>query len=204
VQGGHSVSDFDVNVAPLVSSGLILYKNHAAGTPPYNYNPATAADPEMQFMTRIDAATQNGSEQIFVPSATGAWLPTTRVGVYDPDQPNATGTALKKVGAVLAYGPAFGNPRAGWGEYEAGHAPPGTAPASAGAIRASFDFILQAGIAHTPQFTASSFPPTLTAGNTAPVSATIGLGSMKLVSFQWTSTGGGTFSNQTAVTDLTT
>src|SRR5262249_56163623 len=117
VQGGHSVSDFDVNVAPLVSSGLILYKNHAAGTPPYNYNPATSADPEMQFTTRIDAATQNGSEQIFVPSATGAWLPTTHVGVYDPTQANASGTTISKSAAVLAFGPAFGDPTKSWPTY---------------------------------------------------------------------------------------
>jgi uncharacterized repeat protein (TIGR01451 family) len=200
----HSVSDLDNSVAHLLSSGLILYKNHKAGTPPYNYNPSTAADPEMQFTTRIDAATQNGSEQIYVPSATGAWLPTTHVGVYDPDQPNASGTTLSKNAGVLTYGPAFGDPTAGWVMYEGGHSLAGTAPANVGAMRAFFDFILHAGIAHTPQITDSSFPPTLTAGAAGTVSATIGLGSMRLVSYQWTSTNGGTFSNQSAVTDPTT
>jgi uncharacterized repeat protein (TIGR01451 family) len=206
-QACHSVSDLDVNGGPLahlLSSGLILFKNHKAGTPPYNYNPSTAADPEMQFTTRIDAATLNGSEQIYVPSATGAWLPTTGVGVYDPDQPNATGTTLNKVGSVLTFGPAFGDPTKGWVMYEGGHSLAGTAPANVGAMRAFFDFILHAGIAHTPQIDAATFPPTLAAGASGTVSATIGLGSMRLVSYQWTSTNGGTFTNQSAVTDPTT
>jgi uncharacterized repeat protein (TIGR01451 family) len=200
----HSVSDFDVNVAHLLSSGLILYKNHKSGTPPYNYNPSTAADPEMQFTTRIDSATQNGSEEIYVPSAAGAWLPTTHVGVYDPDQPNASGTTLSKDAAVLAYGPAFGSSTAGWVMYEGGHSLSGTSPANVGAMRAFFDFILHAGIAHTPTFTASSFPSIMAAGSSGPVSATIALGNMKITGFQWTSSNGGTFTNQTAVTNPTT
>lgn len=73
---------------------------------------------------------------------------------------------------MLACRPAFGNANAGWVEYEAGHSLNGTA-ANVGAIRAFFDFFLQAGIAHTPQFTASSIPSTMTAGSTAPVTATI-------------------------------
>ena len=203
-QACHSVSDLAVNVTNFLSTGLILYKSHSNGTPPYNYNPTTAADPEMQFTTRIDAATQNGSEQIYVPSATGAWLPTTHVGVYDPTQANASGTTVSKSAAVLAYGPAYGSSTAGWVMYEGGHSLAGTSPANVGAMRAFFDFILQAGIAHTPQFTGSSFPPTLTPGGSGTVSATVALGSMKIVSYQWTSTNGGTFTNQTAVTDPAT
>jgi hypothetical protein len=172
-QACHSVSDLDNNVAHLLSSGLILYKNHSNGTLPYSYNPSTGADPEMQFMTRIDTATQNGSEQTYVPSATGAWLPTTHVAVYDPDQKNASGTTLDKNAAVLAYGPAFGNPNAGWVEYVGGHTLNGTAPANVGAMRAFFDFILQAGIAHKSQFTVSFIPSIMTSGSTVTVTATI-------------------------------
>src|SRR5262249_43956495 len=56
-------------------SGLILYKSHTNGSPPYNDNAAAAVDLEMQFTTRIDPATQDGSEQIYVPlSRCYGWL----------------------------------------------------------------------------------------------------------------------------------
>src|SRR5262249_60066026 len=51
---------------------------------------------------------------------------------------------------------------------------------------------------------ASSFPPTMTTGSSGTVSATIALGTNKIVSYQWTSSNGGTFTNQTAVTDPAT
>jgi hypothetical protein len=53
-------------------------------------------------------------------------------------------------------GPAYSTPPAGWVEEEGGHTAFGTAPANVGATWAFFGFILQAGIAHAPQFAASS------------------------------------------------
>jgi hypothetical protein len=53
-------------------------------------------------------------------------------------------------------GPARSNPPAGWVEDKGGHTEPGTAPANVGAMRAFFDLILRAGIAHPPVFTNSS------------------------------------------------
>src|SRR5262249_41744563 len=51
-----------------LSNTLVPWTSHSAGTPPYTYNPAAANDPELQIMNRLDAATQNGSEQIYVPT----------------------------------------------------------------------------------------------------------------------------------------
>src|SRR5262249_14165126 len=89
----------------LSNSGLIPFGSHSAGTPPYSYNPAAANDPEMQILNRLDAATQNGSEQIYVPTSAD-WRSTTTVAVYDPDHPNnpAGGTAPFNDAAVIAYG----------------------------------------------------------------------------------------------------
>jgi hypothetical protein len=42
----------------LSNSGLVPFGSHSNGTPPYSYNPASAADPEMQIMNNLDAATQ--------------------------------------------------------------------------------------------------------------------------------------------------
>jgi hypothetical protein len=53
-------------------------------------------------------------------------------------------------------GPACSTPPASWVEYVGGHTESGTAPANVGAMRAFFDFIIRAGIAHTPVFTNSS------------------------------------------------
>jgi hypothetical protein len=72
----------------------------------------------------------------------GHWLPTTGVAVFRPNQPNASGTILNRDAAVPAYGPAFGNP-----------APAGSSVKGTHGIRNG----LHAGIAHTPQFPASSF-----------------------------------------------
>jgi hypothetical protein len=200
----HRAINPNKNVTKFLDAGLIFFKNHAAGSPAHNDNPTTAADLEMQFSTRIDAATQKGSEQIHGPSATGAWLPTTHVAVDNPDQKNASGTTLSKVTSVLAYGPAYGNPTAGWVEFKGGHSLSGTAAANVGAIRAFFDFILHASIAHAPAFSASSFPPIMTAAISPTVSETVSLGNMTIVSAKFTDKGGGTFTEQPAITDPTT
>jgi hypothetical protein len=101
--------------------------DEGAGAPPSSYNPAPAA--AMQPLTRIDGATQNGSEQIFVPSASGAWLPTTHVAGDDPNQPNAPRTTLSKDASCWSSASAFG-------------------ASNVGAVRAFFDFV----ITHALQF----------------------------------------------------
>ena len=55
----------------------------ADGTVPYSYD--YDAEPFMQFMGILDGATENGSEQIYLPSA--GWRPSTKIGVCDPDHP---------------------------------------------------------------------------------------------------------------------
>jgi hypothetical protein len=55
------------------------YKAHSNGTPEYDDNPTTASEPGMQLMIPIDRTTHNGFEQIYVPSASGGWLPATNV-----------------------------------------------------------------------------------------------------------------------------
>ncbi|HVX56389.1 MAG TPA: hypothetical protein VHA37_01545, partial [Candidatus Saccharimonadales bacterium] len=95
--GCHSVSALEdlttVTVAGVptklnfLSNDLVPWTSHSGGTPPYSYNAAAANDPIMQIMNRLDSATQNGSEQIYVPTSLD-WRSTTTVAVYDPDQPN--------------------------------------------------------------------------------------------------------------------
>src|SRR5262249_38711395 len=175
-----------------LSNTLVPGTSHSAGTPPYTYNPAAANDPELQIMNRLDAATQNGSEQIYVPTAAG-WRSTTTVAVFDPDHPNnpAGGTSPFNKAAIIAYGNAFGNASMGLVMYEAGHSLAGTAAANIAAQRAFFNFLLTQGIGKAPQATVT-IPP-ITAGQSVTLTATISGGSGSY-SYQWLSSNGGIFS----------
>src|SRR5262249_51965818 len=152
--GCHSVSEMEnliINGTTrtnfLTNGGLVPFGSHSAGTPPYSYNSSSANDPIMQIMNRLDAATQNGSEQIYVPTSAD-WRSTTTVAVFDPDHPNnpVGGTSPFNDAAVIAYGNAFGDPAKGLVMYEGGHSLAGSAAANIAAQRAFFNFLLTEGI----------------------------------------------------------
>src|SRR5262245_62173688 len=197
--GCHSVSALeDLTSAPVggrlnfLSNDLIPWTGHSAGTPPYSYNSVAANDPIMQIMNRLDAATQNGSEQIYVPT-TLDWRSTTTVAVFDPDHPDAPtdGTSPFNDAAIIAYGNAFGDPLKGLVMYEAGHSLAGTAAANIAAQRAFFNFLLTQGIGKAPVPAVNI--PTIVPGQAATLTATFSGGS-GMYSYQWTSSNGGIFS----------
>ena len=176
----------------LSNGGLVHFGDHDDGTPPYSYNSAAANDPIMQIMNRLDAATQNGSEQIYVPNSLN-WRSTTTVAVFDPDHPdNPTGgTSPFNDAAAVAYGNAYGDPSMGLVMYEGGHSLAGTAAANIAAQRAFFNFLLTEGILKAPKPAVTI--PTIVAGQTATLTATISGGSGSY-SYQWVSSNGGVFS----------
>jgi hypothetical protein len=174
----------------LSNSGLVPFGSHSNGTPSYTYNPAAASAPEMQIMNPLDAATLNGSEQIYVPTASG-WRSTTTIGTYDPDFPGLSGLSPNNSAAVVAIGNAYGNPADGLVMYEAGHSLAGTAVANIAAQRAFFNFLLTVGIARAPQGSVSI--PAIQAGKPATLTATI-TGGDGNYNYQWISTNGGIFS----------
>jgi Right handed beta helix region len=186
-------------------NGLVPY-NKYVGSPPYTYSPtlgssspyqwlsADTVDPIMQFMGTLDAATQNGSEQIYLPQSTG-WRPTTKISVYDDTQANVPSLSPGPA-AVVAYGRGFGLPGNGMVMYEAGHdhsstKAPATIAANVAAQRAFFNFVLLAGIERRPNMTAS-IPSSILSGATVNVSATGG------TTYKWVSSCGGTFASSTA------
>jgi hypothetical protein len=196
--GGRSVSELEnlligtTQLSFLSNGGLVPFGDHADGTPPYSYNSAAANDPIMQMMNRLDAATQNGSEQIYVPNSQN-WRSTTTVAVFDPDHPNNPpgGTSPFNKAAVIAYGNAYGNPTMGLVMYEGGDSLAGNAAANIAAQRAFFNFLLTEGIIKAPQPAVSI--PTIVAGQPATLTATISGGSGSY-SYQWVSLNGGDFS----------
>lgn len=123
------------------NNSLIAWGLHSNGTPPYTYQ--YPAHPVMQFMGSMDAALQNGSEQIYIPvQAAGAgWRTSTSVGIYDPDHPQSTLSDAKYDAAAAVWGYAFGNSNNGYIMYQAGHSHnKGTTPPWIAAQRMFFNF----------------------------------------------------------------
>lgn len=177
-----------------LSNDLIPWGSHSDGTLPYTYNPAAANDPVMQIMNRLDAATTNGSEQIFVPT-TLDWRGTTTIAVYDPDHPNnpLDGTSPYNKAAVIAYGYAYGDPTNGFVMYEASHSlAKATTSANIAAQRTFFNFLLLEGVDKAPQVTAT--PPIIVPGEASTITATISGGS-GTYNYQFLSSNGSIFSD---------
>lgn len=176
----------------LSNEGLALWSDHAHGTPPYTYTPSTASDPIMQFIGTLDASTQNGSEQVFIPKAAG-WRNTTTIAVSDQDYPQI-GSLSPGPAAIVAYGRAFGTK--GMVMIEAGHAlNNGTVSSRVAAQRAFFNYLLMAGI--QKQLIANvNFPDALIPGTTYKLSATVS-GGVGQYHYLWSSNGG-KFSDSTA------
>jgi len=129
----HKTSNWTGN-GHFAENSLIRWCSHKEGSPPYvttnptemtfpqSYGPilVSPSDPVAQFMGVPDAASQNGSEQIFLPVKGGGWLPTTRIVTYDPTQQNIPALSNGPA-AVIVYGQGFGDPNRGSVMYQAGH-----------------------------------------------------------------------------------
>jgi hypothetical protein len=185
---------------PYSENALILWGNHDSGTLPYTH--VFHDDPVMQFMGTIDLATQNGSEQIYIPVHNSAgWRSTTRVCVYDPDHPDAKSypnTPLTHVGAILAYGPGLGLTGRGKVMLEASHSvAKSTGPANVAGQRAFFNFSFFVGWekAVIPQLT--GLPPVVYSGESYYLSYTevpnVPPAPAHTYTVTWSSSCGGTF-----------
>jgi uncharacterized repeat protein (TIGR01451 family) len=170
------------------TDALVHYGSHSAqGSVPYNFfKPATAADyagsagnlesvrvgdPIAQFLGVTDAATQQGSEQIFIPISGSKWRSTTQIVTYDPTQPDATAQATGPAASVL-YGPAFGDAKNGWVMYEGGHSLNKGTAGDVAAQRAFFNFLLLTAIDRRPSAsTDPSRSPLVTVTSPAPGTA---------------------------------
>lgn len=197
----HAVSAVEANTPTylgfryLSTSGLTPWGSHGDGSPnTYVYNPLYNSDPVMQFMGTLNAATTNGSEQIYMPYKNASnWRPSTKVAVYQPTHTNANPNEA----AVVAYGPAYGNTNNGWVMYLGGHNHDGTATANIAAMRSYFNFILLAGVEKQVDLTAN-IPSTVVSGGTISLNVTPSGGNPPYT-YIWTSScSGGTFSSPTS------
>lgn len=195
------------------NTGLINFGSHSGGIAPYNYATTGAgnpygyagntnlwADPIMQFLGKIDDATNNGSEQIYLPKPSSAWRNTTTVAVYDADQANVVAGQSPGLAAKLAFGLGFGSSSNGMVMYEAGHShAKATAPDNVAAQRAFFNFVLLTGIVRGLNVN-FNIPDQIPAGSTVAASASVSGGTGGPYAYRWYSTCGGTFSNPTGAT----
>jgi hypothetical protein len=187
---------------PYFENALVLWGNHADGTPPYSY--AYPAEPVMQFMGIIDAATQNGSEQIYLPKGAG-WRSTTKIGVWDPTHPQVPAISPGPA-AVIVFGQGLGLSTRGKVMMIGSHNIAGSStPANIAAQRAFFNWSFWAAKDKEFTVTINGLPSTII-GNTAyNLSASIVANvSSPPYTYMWTSTCGGTFSNPTGASTIFT
>jgi hypothetical protein len=185
--------NFLMNNPPSGTESAVPFGSHADGTPAYTYR--FDGHPVMQFMGTLDAATQNGSEQIFLPRENG-WRPTTSIAVYDPTQANVPALSPGEA-AVLAYGAGKGDSTRGRVMYLGAHNHNRASdPPNVAAQRAFLNFSLWS--AETKAIhVLSSIPSVMLSGSSYAVAVTA-TGGGGGYTYKWTSSCGGTFANSTA------
>jgi hypothetical protein len=169
--------------------------SHTDGTPPYAY--FYADHPVMQFVGIIDAATQNGAEQVYMPRANG-WRSTTQLGVIDPTHPNIPSLSLGPA-AILAFGSGKGDSLRGKVLYSASHQlDRATAVDNLNAQKAFFNFSFWAA-GDNAIYVDNNIPDQLFVDSTYIfiASATGGTGAYR---YEWTASCAGIFSNPTGAT----
>ncbi len=191
---------FPTGTVSTVENALILYNHHTNGGPPYTY---TNWDYQfMQLIGNVDAATQNGLEQVYIPKS-GGWRPTTSVGIYDPDhtQRYQLSDDPKYRAAIIAFGRAFGDPNRGYVMIEAAHSLNSSSniPANVAAQRAFFNFSFIAGKGSTVALNLSTIPTTIPSGTPTPVSFSFPVGvNSSIYTITWSAICGGTFTEDPA------
>ena len=124
--GCHAVSVIENTTDPgntvkmnfLSTNGLVLFSAHGDGAKPFTYiNPT---DPVMQFMSSLDNAVDNGSEQQYLPLLSSAWRASSTVGVYASVHPNIPSLSAG-LAANVVYGRGFGDNNRGYVMYQGGH-----------------------------------------------------------------------------------
>jgi len=168
--------------------GSIPESHDKTASRPYSYLSGYGSSPIMQFMGTMDSATENGSEEWYIPLSSGQWLNSTQRPVITSD-----GSAPNE-GVKIAYGYAFGDSSYGMVMYEAGHRlTTGSGDDPVAAQRAFFNFLLLS-IADKALGINANVAAQINSGNDTTFSASISGGSAPFT-YQWSADCGGTFSN---------
>ena len=208
--GCHAVSVLESLVNPsdatqkmnfLSTTGLLLFGSHSGGSVPYTHQ--LPSDPVAQYLGPTDLAQLNGSEQIYMPNAGGAWRPTTKIIAYDPTQTNVPGSSPGPA-SLIVYGRGLGDPTRGYVMYEASHNINNGSANSVAAMRAFFNFSFFQTTPKAPHLTVVGITAgqqinggaTITGLNVVATSPLAGI----TFTYLWSSSCGGSFSAPTATT----
>ncbi|MFN3381012.1 MAG: hypothetical protein ACK41O_16255, partial [Runella zeae] len=196
MNNGSLQTNFLANNVGGVGNALVFSGSHSDGSPPYTrINPSS---PASQYMGASDAAHPGGAEQIYLPKAGGGWRSSTQVIAFDPSQSNVPGLSPGPA-AVIVFGRGFGLNTSGWVMYEAGHdIKKAGGTASIAAIRPFFNFSLLSSVDKVPFISVTNVPTTLSIGVGYAVSVTATSPVSSPLTYQWTSSCGGTFANPNA------
>lgn len=188
-------------VAPLPWTSLTV-----PGTGTLASATADRSDPVMQFIGATETAhASGGAEQIYMPNpetkyptltgTTSRWNPGVQFVAWDPTQADVIAKKSPGVAAAAVYGRGFDDPNRGLVMYEGGHDLNKGTVGDTPAQRAFFNFLLLSGIESSPDVTVdvSNLPTDFQAGQSVPLSATLGGGS-PAYSYTWQDNCGGTFS----------
>jgi len=178
-------------------NSLILWDDHNGGTLPYSYDNHT--HPEMQFMGDMDDATNNGSEEIFLPHL--KWSDHTTISTFDPDHSEISGD---QVAAVVAYGYAFGDTSRGQVMYMGGHDHASDWDSdNIAAIRAFFNFSFAASVGKSIKLNSSiEVDSILLAQDETQITMTAFGGYNVNYSYQWLSSCNGYFTQPDSATTV--
>ena len=189
--------NFLSNNVGAAGNALLPHGNHKDGTPPYIHQ--FPSSPVAQYMGVTDGAHQGGSEQIYLPVLNGSWRATTQVISYDPTQEDVP---VKSPGPAspVVFGRAYGNPANGLIMYEGGHNIGGTGVDEIAAQRAFWNFSLLSSIEKMPVITALTMANVVRSGNVYAASVTASSPYGSPLTYQWSSSCGGTFSSPTSAT----
>ncbi len=190
-------SGIAVGGGPYYENALVLWGNHNDGSPPYSY--AYPTDPIMQFLGPIDAATQNGSEQIYLPKVN--WRASSKVYVWDPTHADVPAKSPGPA-AIMVSGRGLGDPNRGRVMLEAAHSHnKGSAPDNVAAQRAFFNFSYFSANERAVIPSLSLVPDTAFSGISVQYKMTLPPGKdTNDYVITWTSSCGGTFSPATGAT----
>lgn len=183
---------------PAVAGGqsMVLFGSHGNGSIPPPYIMQYPADACMQFIGKIDAALQAGSEQIFLPKI--GWRTSTHVGIYDDSQADVPSKSPGPA-AALAYGYAKGDSAAGYVMIMGAHTM--AKATTADYINGQRVFLNWSFLASQSKAVAISVPTTLSGtisqGETISLSVTAS-GYSTPFTYAWSSSVAGSFSAPTA------
>ncbi len=199
---------------------VLHFKSHDDGSPAYVYDYAT--HPFMQFMDVFDGATENGSEQIYLPDIGAEWRPGFTIGTEDQTQVdvpgNSPGEAVK-----LAWGEAWGNVPGeggsnanntpgsenfttgnGWAMYSGGHSfTKGSVTQNVAIQRSFFNYSLISALERGSTITYTTPAPASIASGTSVNLVAEATGNASPFGFEWIATPNvGTFSAPNPVTGV--